>query len=73
MARSLAFAIPGGIAAQETGFVLACGLFGIPPRRQALAMSLLKRLRELVVGVAGVLLLAMAGSAALVAMKVGLR
>jgi putative membrane protein len=54
VARSLGFAVPGGLAAQETGFVLACALFGIP-HGAGLALSLLKRARELMVGVAGVL------------------
>jgi putative membrane protein len=54
VARSLAFAVPAGLAAQETGFVLACALFGLP-HQTGLALSLLKRVRELIVGVSGVL------------------
>jgi putative membrane protein len=53
VARSLGFALPAGVGAQETGFVLAGALFGIP-HEASLAMSLLKRVRELIVGVAGV-------------------
>ena len=52
-ARSLGFALPGGLAAQEAGFVLACSLFGISPQ-EGLALSMVKRLRELVVAVSGV-------------------
>jgi putative membrane protein len=40
VARSLGFAVPAGLAAQETGFVLACALFGIP-HETGLALSLL--------------------------------
>jgi putative membrane protein len=52
-ARSLGFAVPAGLAAQEAGFVLGCGLFGVAPA-DAVALSMLKRLRELVVALAGV-------------------
>ncbi|MGI4796568.1 MAG: lysylphosphatidylglycerol synthase domain-containing protein [Janthinobacterium lividum] len=48
-ARSAGFAIPGAVGVQEGGFVLACGLFGIGAET-ALALSVLKRLRELIVG-----------------------
>lgn len=54
-ARSAAFAVPAGLAAQEAGLVLACGLFGVPPQA-ALALSMLKRLRELAVGIPAVVL-----------------
>ena len=52
MARSAAFAVPGAVGVQEGGFVLAAGLFGIPAEA-AVALSVLKRLRELIVGGAG--------------------
>ena len=48
-ARSAGFAIPGAVGVQEGGFVLACGLFGIGSEA-ALALSVLKRLRELAIG-----------------------
>jgi putative membrane protein len=51
-ARSMGFALPVGLAAQEAGFVLGAGLFGIVPQ-DAIALSMLKRLRELLVGVSG--------------------
>ncbi len=51
-ARSLGFALPAGLAAQEAGFVLACSLFGIGTQ-EALALSMVKRLRELVVASGG--------------------
>lgn len=53
-ARSAGFAVPGALGVQEGGFLLACGLFGVPPDA-AIAVSVLKRLRELTVSVPGVL------------------
>lgn len=50
--RGAAFAIPGAFGAQEAGLILLCGLFQIPPD-QALALSLIKRAADLVVGVPG--------------------
>lgn len=52
-ARSAAFIIPSGLAAQEAGFVLVGALFGLPPSI-ALAVSMLKRARELVIGIPGI-------------------
>jgi putative membrane protein len=52
-ARSLGFALPAGLAAQEAGFVVACGLFGVGAP-DAVALSMVKRVRELIVGIAGV-------------------
>ncbi len=51
-ARSAGFAVPGSLGVQEGGFVLAGGLVGLPPDA-ALALSLVKRARELLVGVPG--------------------
>ena len=48
----LAFAIPEAFGAQEAGLILLCGIFQIPPD-QALALSLIKRAADLVVGVPG--------------------
>lgn len=53
-ARSAGFAVPGALGVQEGGFVLAGGLFGIPPDA-AIALSMVKRARELAVGVPGLL------------------
>lgn len=53
-ARSAGFAVPGALGVQEGGFLLACGLFGLPPD-VAIAVSVIKRLRELAVSVPGVL------------------
>jgi putative membrane protein len=52
--RNAAFAVPGGLGVQEAGFVLIGGLFGVAPD-QAIAISMLKRLRELGFGVPGLL------------------
>jgi putative membrane protein len=54
-ARSAGFAIPAALGAQEGGFVLAAAAFGIPVA-PALALSLVKRLREIVVGLIGLAL-----------------
>jgi putative membrane protein len=53
-ARSAGFAVPGAVGVQEGGFVLVCGLFGVPVD-MALALSVLKRLREILVGVPALL------------------
>ncbi len=53
MLRTTAFAIPGALGIQEGGTILLCGVFGIGPEI-ALALSLMKRLREIVLGVPGI-------------------
>ncbi len=52
--RSLGFALPAGLAAQEAGFVLACAVFGIAAP-DGLALSMVKRLREVLVAASGLL------------------
>jgi putative membrane protein len=52
--RTMAFAVPGALGVQEGGFVLLGDLFGITPE-VAVAMSLAKRLRELALGIPGLL------------------
>lgn len=52
--RGAAFAIPGGLGAQEGGFMLVGTALGLPPQI-ALALSLCKRVRELVLGVPGLM------------------
>jgi putative membrane protein len=47
--RSVAFFIPGAIGVQEAGYALAAPLFGLAPET-ALALSLVKRARELTIG-----------------------
>lgn len=52
--RSAAFMVPGGLGVQEAGFMVIAGLLGLGPD-VGLALSLVKRVRELVVGVPGLL------------------
>jgi len=51
-ARSAGFVVPGALGVQETGFILVCSLFHIPADT-AIALSMVKRLRELGVGLPG--------------------
>lgn len=53
-ARSAGFAVPGALGVQEAGFILAAGLVG-QPAEAAIALSMVKRLRELTVGATGLL------------------
>jgi putative membrane protein len=53
-ARSAGFAVPGAVGIQEGGFVLVCGLFSVPVEA-ALALSVLKRMREVLVGLPALL------------------
>lgn len=52
--RGAAFAVPGALGAQEGGLIVLCGIFGIPPEA-ALALSLVKRVPDLVIGVPGLI------------------
>ncbi len=47
--RGAAFVVPGAIGAQEGGLIALCALFGIPAEA-ALALSLVKRVADLAVG-----------------------
>jgi putative membrane protein len=51
-ARSAGFVVPGALGVQEAGFILVCSLFGIAPDT-AIALSMVKRARELAVGLPG--------------------
>ncbi|HEY1941692.1 MAG TPA: flippase-like domain-containing protein [Roseiarcus sp.] len=48
--RGAAFAIPGALGAQEGGLIALCAIFGVPAD-VAIAMSLIKRVPDLVFGV----------------------
>ncbi len=48
--RGAGFAVPGAIGVAEGGFVIICHLFGLAPE-VAIALSLIKRLREVALGV----------------------
>ncbi len=52
--RGAAFAIPGALGAQEGGLVAICAVFGIPAD-VAIAMSLIKRVPDIVFGVPSLL------------------
>jgi putative membrane protein len=52
--RAAAFMVPGALGALEASYVLFGGLFGLPAET-ALAISLSKRVRELALGVPGLL------------------
>lgn len=51
--RSAAFFIPGGLGVQEAGYLLFGLIYGLPPE-QGLALSLIKRLREVLLGIPGI-------------------
>jgi len=51
-ARGAAFAVPGGVGVLEGGLVVLCALFGVPAH-SALALSLIKRSADIMVGVPG--------------------
>lgn len=53
-ARSAGFFIPGALGVQEGGYVLICALFGIPPER-AIALVLIRRIRDIILGLPGVI------------------
>lgn len=48
--RSIAFFVPGAIGVQEAAYAIAAHLFGLSPET-ALALSLVKRAREIAIGV----------------------
>ncbi len=52
--RSVAFMTPGGLGFQEGAYVLAAPLFGLPPEA-ALSVSLLRRVKDLLVGIPAML------------------
>jgi len=53
--RGAAFAVPGALGVQEGGYLLLAPLAGLPPD-MALALSLAKRAREIILGLPGLLL-----------------
>jgi uncharacterized membrane protein YbhN (UPF0104 family) len=54
-ARSAGFAVPGALGVQEAGFVVVAGLYGVPAET-AIALSMVKRARELAVGALGLVM-----------------
>ena len=53
--RSFAFFVPNAVGVQEGGYVMLGALFGLPPEI-ALALSLLKRARDVTIGVPALLI-----------------
>jgi putative membrane protein len=53
--KAVGFAVPGALGVQEGGYVVVCRLLNIPPET-ALAVSLIKRVREAVLGIPGLVL-----------------
>jgi putative membrane protein len=49
-AKALGFAVPGALGVQEGGYIIVCAAFGLSAEL-AIALSLLKRLREAVLGI----------------------
>lgn len=52
--RSVGFAVPGSLGVQEGGYLLLAPLAGLPPNT-AVALSLAKRAREILLGVPGLI------------------
>jgi putative membrane protein len=48
--KALGFAVPGALGIQEGGYIVICRVFGLSPE-VAIALSLLKRLREAALGI----------------------
>ncbi len=65
--RSGAFAVPGALGVQEGAFVLIGPLVGVSPET-ALSLALVKRFRELVIGVGGLAMWSVAERTSLVRM-----
>ena len=63
--KAVGFAVPGALGVQEGGYVVVCRLLNIPPET-ALAVSLIKRVREAVLGIPGLVLWHRAGAKAAV-------
>lgn len=53
-ARSAGFFVPGALGVQEIAIVMVCGLVGLPPQT-AMLIAVVKRLRDAVLGVPGLL------------------
>jgi len=71
-ARAAAFFVPGGLGVQEGALFYLCRHLGVPPE-PALALGLVKRLREIVVGLPGLVAWAIAERAPLNRLRARLR
>jgi putative membrane protein len=52
--KAVGFAVPGALGIQEGGYVVICRAFGLSPE-VAIALSLMKRLREILLGGSGLI------------------
>ena len=52
--KAAGFAVPGALGIQEGGYIIVCQLFGLSPE-VAIALSLIKRLREVALGLPALL------------------
>jgi putative membrane protein len=52
--KSVAFITPGALGIQEGAYVLSASVFGLPPEA-TLSLSLLRRAKDLVIGIPGIL------------------
>lgn len=52
--KALGFAIPAALGVQEGGYLLVCTILGLPPE-MGIALSLMKRVREVAWGIPGLL------------------
>lgn len=53
--KSVGFAVPGALGVQEGGYIVICQVLGLSPE-VAIALSLMKRLREVALGIPGLIL-----------------
>jgi putative membrane protein len=53
--KSAGFAVPGALGVQEGGYIIICQVLGLSPE-VAIALSLMKRLREVALGIPGLIL-----------------
>ncbi len=59
--KAAGFAVPGALGVQEGGYIVICQAFNLSPE-VAIALSLVKRLREVVLGVPGLITWRMLGT-----------
>ncbi len=68
--RTVAFAVPGALGVQEGGFLILGRIFGFTPE-VAIALSLSKRVREISLGVPGLVAWQVQGASALMGARAG--
>jgi putative membrane protein len=53
--KTMGFAVPGALGIQEGGYIIVCRVFGLSPE-VAIGLSLIKRLREIIMGLPGLII-----------------